>query len=151
VRTTPDRIRHAISFEVIGLALVTPLGAWVYHLPLHDIGAVTLVSATIATVWNYVYNLLFDHAAQRLFQDVRKTIRMRVAHAVLFEIGLLAVLMPFIAWYLDVSLLQALVMDLSFALFYLVYAFCFNWAYDLAFPLPAPQPPEHEPNRSETS
>jgi uncharacterized membrane protein len=61
---------------------------------------------------------------------------LRVAHAVLFELGLLIVLMPFIAWYLGVSLMQALVMDISFALFYLVYAFFFNLAYDRIFPLP---------------
>jgi uncharacterized membrane protein len=61
---------------------------------------------------------------------------MRVAHAVLFEGGLLVALMPLIAWYLGVSLLQAFMMDVSFALFYLVYAFVFNWAYDRIFPLP---------------
>jgi uncharacterized membrane protein len=44
--------------------------------------------------------------------------------------------MPFIAWYLGVSLWQALVMDLFFVAFYLVYAFAFNWAYDKLFPLP---------------
>jgi uncharacterized membrane protein len=27
-------------------------------------------------------------------------------------------------------------MDVSFALFYVVYAFVFNWAYDRIFPLP---------------
>ncbi|MEQ9476658.1 chlorhexidine efflux transporter, partial [Marinovum algicola] len=43
---------------------------------------------------------------------------------------------PFIAWYLGISLWQAFVMDVSFALFYMVYAFGFNWAYDRLFPLP---------------
>jgi uncharacterized membrane protein len=28
------------------------------------------------------------------------------------------------------------VMDISFALFYVVYAFVFNWSYDRVFPLP---------------
>lgn len=60
---------------------------------------------------------------------------MRVAHAVLFEVGLLAVLMPFIAWYLGVSLLQALLMDASFAGFYMAYAFVFNLAYDRVYPV----------------
>jgi len=55
---------------------------------------------------------------------------------VLFELGLLIVLMPFIAWYLNISLAHALVMDISFALFYVVYAFVFNWSYDRVFPLP---------------
>lgn len=31
-------------------------------------------------------------------------------------------------------------MDLSFALFYVVYAYVFNWAYDRIFPLPEWKP-----------
>ena len=27
-------------------------------------------------------------------------------------------------------------MDVAFALFYLIYAFIFNWIYDLVFPIP---------------
>ena len=29
-------------------------------------------------------------------------------------------------------------MDIGFALFYMGYAFVFNWAYDRVFPIPAP-------------
>ncbi|PWV99013.1 putative membrane protein [Hoeflea marina] len=138
MRTTRDRIRHAISFEIIGLSLVTPLGAWTFGMPLEDIGVVSLVSATIATAWNYVFNLMFDHALVRFLGDLRKTLAMRVLHAALFEAGVVVLLMPFIAWYLDVSLMHALTMDVSFSLFYMVYAFGFNWAYDRVFPIPAP-------------
>ena len=141
MRTTPDRIRHALSFEVIGLLLVTPLGALAFGHPMTEIGMVALVSATIATGWNYVYNLGFDHALLRRRGTVASTVPVRVGHAVLFEGGLLAILMPFIAWYLGVSLWEAFVMDAAFALFYLVYAFCFNWAYDLVFPVPDPVQP----------
>ena len=35
-----------------------------------------------------------------------------------------------------ISLLQALVMDMALAAFYMAYAFVFNWAYDRVFPLP---------------
>jgi uncharacterized membrane protein len=136
MRTTRDRIRHALSFEIIGLALVTPLGAWAFGMPMHDIGVVSLVSATIATIWNYIYNLGFDRVMQRLRGSTAKTGLIRVLHAVLFETGLLLALMPPIAWYLGISLWQAFLLDVSFALFYMVYAFVFNWAYDRVFPLP---------------
>lgn len=135
MRSVGDRIRHAISFEIIGLLLVVPLGAWVFHMPLHDIGMVGIVSATIATAWNFVYNYVFDLFLQRTAGTTEKSGLARVCHAILFEVGLLVVLMPFIAWYLGVSLWQAFVMDLSFALFYMFYAFGFNWAYDRIFPL----------------
>jgi len=136
MRTTADRIRHAILFEILGLALVTPLGALVFDMPMHDIGLVSLISALIALVWNYVFNLLFDRALQRMLGHTRKTIAHRVVHALLFELGLLAMLMPFIALYLGIGLWQALVMDISFAGFYMVYAFGFNWVYDVVFPAP---------------
>ncbi|KJS13823.1 MAG: membrane protein [Hoeflea sp. BRH_c9] len=136
MRDTKDRIRHALSFEIIALLVVTPAGAWAFGLPLEDIGVVALISATIATGWNYVYNLLFDHAMLRLIGDVRKTLIVRVLHAFIFEGGLLLILLPFIAWYLSVSLLAAFLMDVSFAAFYLVYTFVFNWVYDVVFPVP---------------
>ncbi|MBL0371081.1 PACE efflux transporter [Rhizobium sp. KVB221] len=136
MRTTSDRIRHAVSFEIIGLALITPLGAWAFGLPAADIGVVGLVGATIATLWNYIYNLGFDHALRHFSGTTEKTLPTRVVHAVLFEGGLLVVLMPLIAWYLQISLMEAFVMDVAFAAFYLVYAFAFNWGYDRVFPLP---------------
>lgn len=138
MRSTADRIRHAISFEILALLIVTPMSAWLFDKPLHEIGVVTIVSASIATGWNYLYNLGFDHALRRLRGTVRKTVSIRVLHAVIFEIGLLFVLMPFIAWYLSISLMEAFLIDVSFALFYLIYAFVFNWVYDVLFPVPEP-------------
>ncbi|MTH77953.1 PACE efflux transporter [Paracoccus aestuariivivens] len=136
MRTTSDRIRHAISFELLGLAIVTPLGALGFGLQVHEVGVMAVVGASIATGWNYLYNLLFDRVMKRVLGTVRKTMPLRVLHAVLFEGGLLIMLLPFIAWYLDIGLGEALVMEIAFALFYLVYAFVFNWAYDRVFPLP---------------
>lgn len=136
MRTVADRIRHALSFEILGLAMITPLGAWAFSMPISDIGVVGIGAATLATGWNYIYNLGFDHLMQRFYGTTLKSLRLRIVHAILFELGLLMVLMPFIAWYLEISLWQAFVMDVAFALFYLVYAFVFNWSYDRLFPLP---------------
>jgi len=136
MRTVWDRVRHALMFEIFGLILVIPLGALVFAMPMEDIGVVGVVSATLAMAWNYVYNLIFDTILRRSTGTTLKSVRMRVAHAVLFELGLLVVLMPFIAWYLGITLLHALMMDISFALFYMGYAFVFNLAYDKIFPLP---------------
>jgi len=136
MRSFWDRARHALSFEIVGLLLVVPLGAVVFSMPLHDIGVVGLVSATLATAWNYFYNLIFDHVLVRITASSLKSLRVRVLHAVLFEVGLLIILMPFIAWYLGITLLHAFIMDVSFALFYMGYAFVFNLVYDKLFPLP---------------
>ena len=140
MRSTADRIRHALSFEIIALLIVTPGSAWLFDKPIEQIGVVAVVSASIATGWNYLYNLGFDHALRRLRGTVKKTVPIRVIHAVTFEIGLLFVLLPFIAWYLGISLTEAFLIDVSLAVFYLVYAFVFNWIYDVIFPVPEPAP-----------
>ncbi|GAB2208765.1 PACE efflux transporter [Roseibium sp. ROS1] len=136
MRSPLDRLRQALSFEIIALVLAVPLATVAFGVPMHDVGVVGVVSATIATLWNVVYNFVFDVTYKRLTGETLKTLIVRIIHSIFFEIGLLIVLMPFIAWYLGVSLWQALVMDLFFVAFYLVYAFAFNWVYDKLFPLP---------------
>ena len=140
MRTTGDRIRHAIGFELIGLMAFAPLASWVFGFALHQMGLIGAVASLIAACWNYVYNLMFDKAMLRLRGDVRKTPAIRVLHAILFEGGLLIVFLPSVAWYLDISLFDAFVMDIAVAGFYMVYALIYNWAYDLVFPLPRHAP-----------
>lgn len=137
MRTTADRIRHTLMFEVIGLALLLPLGNWAFGIPLQHMGVIGVASATVAAGWNYLYNIAFDRAMLRLTGTTRKPVAVRVLHAVLFEGGLLVLLLPPIAWYLGISLWQAFVMDLAIAGFYVAYAFLFNLAYDHIFPVPA--------------
>ncbi|QDU82037.1 Bacterial Transmembrane Pair family protein [Polystyrenella longa] len=139
MRDTKDRIRHAILFEIIGLLIVTPLGAWAFEMPLHHAGIVGVINATIAMLWNYVYNFLFDHAMLRIYKNVRKSPSIRVLHAVLFEAGLLAILIPVIAWHLGITLQESFVLEASFSVFFLVYAFVYNWVYDVIFPIPMPE------------
>ena len=136
MRSALDRLRHAISFEIIALILVIPAGAILFDVPLHDFGVVGIVSATLATLWNLGYNVLFDLALQRLTGTTLKSRIVRVLHALAFEAGLLVVLLPFIAWYLGISLWDAFVLDIALAAFYIVYAYVFNLIYDTLFPLP---------------
>lgn len=137
MRITRDRIRHALLFELIGLMLVIPLGSLLFRTHPSDIGVIAVVTSVLATGWTYLYNLGFDLGMLRWAGHVRKSVPVRVLHAVLFELGLLTVSLPFIALYLGIGLWQALVMDAAFVGFYLVYSFAFNWAYDLIVPMPA--------------
>ncbi|MBS7813493.1 PACE efflux transporter [Roseococcus pinisoli] len=140
MRSVRDRIRHALLFEAIGLAIVIVFGGPLFGLSTADIGVIAVGSATVATVWNYIYNLGFDHAMRRLTGQTRKGLWVRVGHAVLFEAGLLIILLPPIAWYLNISLAEAFIMDLAIAAFYVAYAFLFNLAYDRVFPIPPIEP-----------
>ncbi|WP_372966206.1 PACE efflux transporter [Marinobacter sp.] len=134
MRTTKDRIRQAISFEIFGLLLSTPLAAFAFGLDLGQTGVLAAIGAAIATFWNYIYNLAFDHGLKRLTGTTRKALRVRFLHAIGFEFGLMLVFLPIIVWWLEVSLLEALVMDIAFMVFYLIYAFVFTWCYDTIFP-----------------
>jgi uncharacterized membrane protein len=136
-RSTADRIRYAISFEVIGIVLSTPLGAWAFGLPVFEVGVVGVTGATIATVWNYLFNLAFDYALLAHTGNPTKSFVARIAHAVLFEVGLIMVLLPIIAWYLSISLLEVFLMDVGFAAFYMIYAFVFDLAYCSFYPQPS--------------
>ena len=134
MRSTADRIRQAVSFELIGILIVTPLFAWGFNHSMGDMGILVVLGATAATIWNYLFNLGFDHLLNWRRGDVRKTLPLRVVHAVLFEATLLVLLLPLFAWWLNVSLAAALVMEVSFAAFYMVYAFVFTWGYDILSP-----------------
>lgn len=135
MRSFPDRVRHTLMFEIIGLMAIIPVSAFVLDKPIMRMGVVGIGSATIATVWNFVFNIGFDHGMRRITGHTVKSLKTRLVHTVLFEAGLLAILLPPMAWYLDMGLLDALVLDLGIVAFYLVYNFTFNLAYDRIFPI----------------
>lgn len=134
MRTTRDRIRQAISFEVIGLLISTPLAAFVFHFNLEQTGVLAAIGAAIATIWNYLYNLIFDHSLKRISGTTQKSLKVRLLHALCFEFGLMLVFLPIIAWWMNIELLEALIVDIAFVVFYLIYAFVFTWCYDTLFP-----------------
>ncbi|CAH6380047.1 hypothetical protein DAPPPG734_24850 (plasmid) [Pantoea agglomerans] len=78
--------------------------------------------------WNYLFNLIFDSVQLRT--GFKKDWRMRCLHAVLFEAGLLLVLIPFAAWWLNITLPEALKLECGLVIFFLVYAYLFNLIWD---------------------
>lgn len=98
-------------------------------------GTLSLATSIIAALWNFVFTALFEAWESRQVQRGRSLLR-RVAHALAFEVTLLVMFVPIIAWWLDVSFIHALVMDLGLAAFFLVYTFVFSWSFDRIFGLP---------------
>ncbi|MGF2686002.1 PACE efflux transporter [Marinobacter sp. DUT-3] len=134
MRTTKDRIRQAVSFEALGILLSVPLIVFVFGFDSDKTSVLGIVGATMATVWNYAFNLMFDHGLKRVTGSTRKSLKIRLLHAVSFEMGLLVVFLPFIAWWMDIGFVEALIVDMAFIAFYLLYAFVFTWCYDTIFP-----------------
>ncbi|MGM8885762.1 PACE efflux transporter [Psychrobacter sp. 1U2] len=136
MRTVKDRIRHTLAFQLMGLITFAPLASWVFGFELHLMGTIAIVGSVTATIWNFIYNVWFDHALLKWRRDIHKTVRLRLIHALLFEVGLLCLLLPFIAWYLNITLWAAFKMDITMATFYLLYAFVYNLIYDKVYPIP---------------
>lgn len=65
MRSFMDRVRHATMFEIIGLAIFIPGSAFILDKPAAEMGVIGVVSATTATVWNFLFNLGFDKAMLR--------------------------------------------------------------------------------------
>ncbi len=127
-KSVKERFFHALGFEVLAIAICAPLGAWLLGYSLAHMGLLTLMVSLMAMSWNMVFNALFDHAQQRM--GFQRTLGARAVHAVLFEIGLIIAVVPLAAWWLDIGLWEAFVLDIAIVLFFLPYTFCFNWAYD---------------------
>lgn len=136
MRTKLDRLRHTIGFEALGLIILIFGINQLLDMEMSQIGILAIVFSIIATVWNYYYNILFDKAMLKKTGQIHKTTIVRIAHAIIFEFGLLFITLPIMAWWLKISLLDALILDLGMVIFYLVYAFVYNLAYDKVFPIP---------------
>ncbi|MCD9539105.1 PACE efflux transporter [Photobacterium carnosum] len=125
---TTERIFHSVFFEVLAVSL-SILGLAIFTN--HDITALSgtmIVIATISMVWNFIFNWMFD----KFFTGEKKerTISLRIFHVVLFEVGLLFVTVPVMAYLLHVGLWDAFMMDISVTIFITIYAFTFNLVYD---------------------
>ena len=127
-KSVKERFFHALGFEVLAIAICAPLGAWLLGYSLAHMGVLTLMISLIAMAWNMLFNMAFDGAQRRL--GFTRTLAVRAVHSVLFEIGLILAVVPLAAWWLDIGLWEAFVLDIGIVLFFLPYTFVFNWTYD---------------------
>lgn len=127
-KTPIERVFHALSFELLATILCAPLFSWIMGVSLAHMGVLTLMFAGVAMVWNMIFNALFERVEHRY--QLSRTLTVRVVHACLFEGGLVVALVPLGAWWLNVGLWEAFVLDIGIMLFFLPYTFFFNLAYD---------------------
>ena len=130
------RIVQAALYESIAIAVVTPTLALAFSHPPGSAFVLSAVMSSIALAWNYLFNTLFERWESR--QAVKgRSLSRRVAHGIGFEGGLAIILMPVMAYWLDVSLMTAFIADLGLLAFFFVYTVAFTWAFDKVFGLPA--------------
>lgn len=127
-RSATERILHALAFEGLATLICAPVIAWSMDKSIIATGLLTLMFAFTAMGWNMVFNVLFDRAQRRI--GFTRNIRVRILHALLFELGLIFILVPVAAWWLSVGLVEAFLLDIGLLLFFLPYTMAFNWTYD---------------------
>jgi uncharacterized membrane protein len=123
-----ERCFQAVIFEVLAIIISAPLLVWLMDVPIVHAGLLTLMISLLAMTWNVIFNALFDKMERRL--GLVRTFRVRAVHAVGFEVGLIVTVVPLAAWWLDISLLDAFLLDIGVVLFFLPYTFLFNLGYD---------------------
>lgn len=101
-----------------------------FNMDMLHFGALAIMLALCAMASNMIYNHLYEIVEHRF--GWRRTILMRVMHTIGFEIFFMAIALPLTAWWLQMSIIEALFLDLVFSLFFMLYAFCFNWLFDVA-------------------
>ena len=129
------KVVHATLFELFAVLIVGLSLSWLLGHDATATGGLAIATSLIAMAWNIAFNTAFE-AWERRQADRRRTLRRRVAHAICFEGGMVAMTLPLIAWWLDMGWWDALLTDLGLMAFFLVYAFVFNWVFDRVFGLP---------------
>jgi len=129
------KILYAVSFETLGIAVAT-LGL----LAMSDASAGNSVAlaalcATVAMSWSFVFNSVFEAWEARQTTKGRSIAR-RAVHTLLFEGGLVLILIPLTAWWLGVGLWLALVYEAGLIALFIVYTYIFTWGFDAIFGLP---------------
>lgn len=123
-----ERVFQSVLFEVLAVSM-SIMGLVVFTD--HDVASLSgtmIVVASIAMVWNYCFNSVFDHYASG--EKTKRSFSLRIFHVILFEAGLLIFTVPVMAYILSVSLWNAFLMDLGVTIFITIYAFTFNLSYD---------------------
>ncbi|HEI8865876.1 PACE efflux transporter [Serratia sp. AKBS12] len=137
------KLVYVTAYEIIGMA-ISALGlALLSGSAPSSTGPLAVAITTIAVSWNFIYNCLFEFWESRQASRTR-TVRRRIFHAVGFQLTLVVYLIPLIAWWMGISLWQALLLDMALIVIIPCYTFVYNWAFDKLFGLPASALPAEE-------
>jgi uncharacterized membrane protein len=129
------RVLQAILYELFAIAFVGPVLSVVFDEPPASTLGLAIVLSSIALGWNYVFNTVFERWEAR--QSVRgRSFARRLAHGIGFEGGLVVILVPVMALWLNTSALNAFLANLGLLVFFFVYAIAFTWTFDRVFGLP---------------
>ncbi len=136
LRSGKDRLRYSIMFEVTLMGFLIPAGAAFFEKSLTEFGILGLVLSLKALLVSLIYNWAFDNLdARRGHVSSDRSAFGRILHAVGFELTLLTTSLPIYTWWLGLTILEAVAMDLVVTSFVVVYTYIFTLGYDRLFPI----------------
>lgn len=130
------KILYAVSFETLGVAVASIGLLLMSEASAEQSITLSILAASLALGWSFVFNSLFERWEARQMRRGRSLGR-RSAHAILFEGGLVVILVPVTAWWLKVGLWQAMAYEAGLIGLFILYTYLFTWAFDSLFGLPA--------------
>lgn len=122
------RIVHALSYEIILLAIIAIALSFIFDMPMEVTGKLGIAMAVTSVIWNMLFNHFFEKFEAK--RKLKRTIGVRILHATGFEGGLMLATIPMVAYALNMSIWQAVLLDFSMTMCILVYTFIFQWCYD---------------------
>lgn len=125
---TKRRIIHALSYETILLVIIAIALSFIFEMPMEVTGSLGIAMAVTSVVWNMIFNHFFEKFEAK--RKLTRTLKLRVLHAIGFEGGLMLATTPMVAYAMNMTLWQAIVLDFGLTLCILVYTFIFQWCYD---------------------
>ncbi|EHN8799633.1 PACE efflux transporter [Enterobacter asburiae] len=123
-----ERVFHAVIFEVTANVIIALSLAWLMNVSVLQSGSLSVISALTATVWNFIFNKLFDSLQKK--HQFQRTFLVRAIHAVGFETGLIISLIPVAMVMLNLTVTEAFFVEIGLVMFFLPYTMLFNWLYD---------------------
>jgi uncharacterized membrane protein len=133
------KLIYATLYEAMAIACVTQaVRLFSPGINAAEASALTVTTSMVALLWNLVFNSAFA-ALERRQPDLNRTPPRRLVGAVALETGQVLMAVPLIARWLQMAWWAALRADLGLVVFFLAYAFVFNWGFDRAFGSPMPR------------
>lgn len=130
------RVTYVFFYEVLSFLICAMILAVLSGSTISHTGPLSLLIAVIAVSVNFFYNYAFEWWGKRQHSKTR-TIFRRVVHAIGFQVVLVTILIPLIAWWMQISLVKAFLLDFSLMIIIPCYTFVYNYVFDHLFGLPS--------------
>lgn len=133
---TKRRVTYVFFYEVFSFFICAMVLVVLSDTSISHTGPLSILIAVIAVTINYFYNHVFEMWEKKQISK-KRTVMRRVVHAIGFQIVLVMILIPLIAWWMQISLIKAFLLDFSLMVLIPCYTFVYNYLFDHIFGLPS--------------